>query len=960
MFVTQSVDSSVTVLVFSRPGPVADGARSALQAKHLEVVVVDPFAFSPATYNQLEQQQFYKICWFFDDTTKGTAVADHIFQFLFTRTEPVMVVTSTLGSEAVSAEWTTKKDGDGQLLDHFKHYLPQANVLLVINWIDQPELYVSPTYFFSDPDAASRSLKSGVVTREILEVVVKHLIRPSHSKVEKLERTRQFSRADLEQYFAKKTPSVVAESLPIPKRVELEVEESVSENVEENVAYRIQSSEKTVELSWQVAEFESLHQDVNVKVLPVTAPKISNRQRLYEQNMSKIKQRYQKQKLLKPVSKKVSVHKEATSVIAAQPELQPLEKNLEMTIQQLFGSQRLEQRQDRLQKKAVKTARAQRKQVRQKKVMRLLYLVIFLAIVSGSVFGSFMWMRTTLYNLILSQAEVQNLADQEVWQSKKTQFLVHALATEVQAYQLIGGSESLPETTAVLSAVRQMQTIHHQRQELQKLTEKSVAQVLGKEKGDVFTTVNDVAAQQQTLYSSLSVIQTQLQGLTTEFMDDREKVAVEMIMTEIQQARKQVATFEQIRQLVPSLLAQNERRRIGIILQDSQELRPSGGVIQGVYLITLEKGQIIDQQFYDTKQLEGDKSAVLPAPTDYKKYLGQDNLQLIDAGWSADFSETATMVNGLLDHSLGRKADFMVGLTTNSLHKIISRTGPLALDETNETLTEKNFFERLESHPENEYLQTVLVTLMDRLLAEPVQAEDALAVIAGELQEGQAFLVSAQQTENEVLNTLGWAGQVSTPQCPSLLGTENCQISTIYQIESNIGLNKLGSLIERQIQHTVSIGKEQIKHQRIMTITNEATSSRWPTGAYKDYIRFYIPSGSEITRVRVGESDLDLKSLDRGETKNGQFVGFVANVPVHSRVEVLVEYQQEFSYSPDSSFAFFDQKQAGTEPDEYRLIINPEDGLVPAVVAPKAEIKDGNLIFEQPREKHQFVGIKFR
>ena len=955
IFVTQSVDSSVTVLVFARPGPVADAAQSALHAKGLEVVLVDPFSFSAQHARQLSSQTFYKIVWMFDDTQKGTSVADELFQFLFSRSEPVLVLTPTLGREDPRVEWTSKKAGDDQLLDHLKKHLPRALIVITINWLDQPEIVISPLYFYLDADTASRELASGVVTQEVIEQLIKTLVRPHSTQVLKLERSRRFTAQEIAKFFP-----------PQPEPSQTPPQETVVERIEQSVSYatRPEVSRKTLPptevLQLQLAEFEERYRHINVKVLPVLAPKISNRQRFYEENIPKIKQRFQKQRHLRPVCRSATTHQKSDPQQIAARELQPLEKNLEVTIQQLFGSQRQEQRQDRIQQKVIKTARAQRKQQRQKKVMRLLSVLGFLVVTSMGVVLSFVWMRTTLFNLVLSQANSESLADQEVWQSAQTKFLVNALASEVQAYQWVAGAESLPETTAVLSAVRQMQTIHNQRQELKQLTEKSVSQVLGKTSGDVFSTVTDLAAQQQTLYSSLSVIQTQLQALTTEFMDDRERQAVDAIMAEIQQARKQVATFEQVRQLMPAFLAQNERRRIGVILQDSQELRASGGVIQGVYLITLEKGQIIDQQFYDVKQLQGDQTATLAAPTDYQKYLSQNQLQLMDAGWGADFTETATMVNGLLDHSLGRKADFMVGVTTNTLHEIIVQTGPLAIDETKETLTDKNFFERLELHPEETYLQTVFKTLVDRLLTQPVQAQAALSVLAENLQNGQVYLVSAQTTENDVLNSLGWAGQVSTPQCPSLLGTDTCQISTIYQIDSNIGLNKLGALIERAIQHTVKIGKTYTKHQRIITFTNEATSSKWPTGAYKNYLRFYIPSGSQITNVKVGESVLDLKTLDRGETKSGQYIGFVVNVPVHSRQDVTLEYEQEYKYAPNSGFAFFDQKQAGTRPDEYKLVILPEDELQAAVIAPTAKLENNQIIFEQPREKHQFVGIKFR
>jgi hypothetical protein len=379
-----------------------------------------------------------------------------------------------------------------------------------------------------------------------------------------------------------------------------------------------------------------------------------------------------------------------------------------------------------------------------------------------------------------------------------------------------------------------------------------------------------------------------------------------------------------------------------------------------VYLVTVEKGLVIDQQFFTSEQVEGDKSAALPAPDDYKKFLTPTTLPLTDAGWGPDFTDTATLLNGLLDHSLGRKADLVVGVTTNSIQEMIAATGSLPIEGSQETLTDKNFFDRIETHPDQNFLKTVFVSLLERVLKDPVQATKVLGVLSNDLQTGQAFLVSAQTTENDVLNSLGWAGQVSTPQCPSQLGSEKCQISTIYQLESNVGLNKVGSLIERKIQHTVQIGKDEIRHKRSLTLTNKAKTTRWPSGSYKDYIRFYLPTDAELVMMRVGDTIVDLKEVETSTEKGRAVVGVYAEVPIQSTVEVYLEYRQKFTYAPGVGFAFFDQKQAGTQPEEYQLIISPQDGMQAGVIAPKAELRSGQIVFSQKREKHQFVGVKFR
>ncbi len=907
IFVTQAVDSLVTVLVFARPSPITEALQAALKKKQLDVLFVDPFVVSEKGL-QKYQQPYYKICWIFDDTIKGTSQADLIFRFLFSREEPLIILTAIVSKNSSNPEWEKKREGDERLLQHFKEFLPFCQTFVVVNLIDQPDLFVSPATFLTTSRERSE-FKEGVVVADVVPKLIQALLRPHRAHLEKIEGKHPFQTSDLE--------------LPKPRPLDSEFE-------------------------------ERLDHTSHIQVIPLSNPKIPNRQKLYEENISKIKHRYTKQKLLRPISYPMRLPTSGGET------LKPFEQHLEMTIQHLFGSQRTEQRESRFQKKALKTVKTRQRQGRQKWVMKgLVVLVVLLVVFLGSL-ASFFGLRSLLFRMIMTQSSGQNLSDQPTWQSPWTKILLNVLATETQIYQMVTGQDSLSETVVVVSAARQMQTIHQQRQQLGELMEKAVSQVMGKTPGNALETVSELELQQQTLYSTLSVIQTQLQSIPTEFLTEQQNNVIEKILDEIQQTRRQVATFEQVHQLLPSFLAAEERRRIAVVVQDSQELRPSGGIVVGVYLVTLEKGAIIDQQFYDETQIEALNTGIIQAPADYQKYLNTTNMTFLNAGWTPDFTETSTIVNNYLDRNLGRKADFIVGINTLTLQQLLEKTGPVQIEKTGEQITAKNLFERLEAHPEAEYLKSVFATTLKNIFTQPPQMVQALSVFANELQDGRVFLVSAQPTENDVLNSLGWAGQVSIPQCPGQLAVEKCQVSTIYQVESNIGLNKIGQFITRQVEHDIRVGKTATLHQRMVIFTNKATTTRWPSGAYRNYLRFYLPTDSVVKGIRIDGKPLDLQTIDREMVKTGQVIGFTVDIPIQSTVKVLLEYQQPFVYSPGVSFAFFDQRQAATQVENYTLTVTSEDGLQPTVIAPKAVVQGNKIVFQQAGDKHQFIGIKFR
>jgi len=937
IFVTQAVEQSVRVLVFARPSLFTDDFVQLLHHKHVDIELINPTTITEKELGSLGQERFYKICWLLDDIVKGTADADKVFQFLFGREEPVIIISSSLSQSAV-LPWSEKKNGDDQLFRHLKKYLQSSSLVVGVNIIDQEELFVSPFYFFSTAAEATAYIGQTTTSKELVSQALNVLLRPAESSFITVVGENILTPAEKQRLFQ-------ASHAQVPKLPP----STTLPNIE--VKTQAPRRQKVVEVEYD----KTVHQ-TNISVIPFVQPKIPNRQQSYEQNIRRIKYSHQKQRFLRPVPKKSLDQETAAS---RSKELQPIEQHLELTIQQLFGSQRQENRETRLHAKAVNTVKTRQRVKRQRVAVKVVMVLVALALLGAGGVGSYIGLRATLFSLIGSRTTTESITDSPLWQKRSTQLLISVLTTEVKVYQFVAGPEVATDTETVLSAVKQLMGAHQQQQHVQELYMQAIAQVLGQKPGSVFNTLNSMSAQQQSLYSSLSVVQTQLQSLPTEFLSDKDGVAIEGMSSEIQAYRKKFAIFEQVKQLLPAFLAQDSRRRIAIVVQDSAELRPSGGVVQGVYLFTVEKGQVIDQQFYDVTQLAAQQKGTIQAPTDFQKYFNRKELSILDAGWGPDFTETANTIATFLDQTIGRKPDIVLTMTTQTAQKILAQLGDIKVASTNEVLSSKSLYERLEFHPEGNYFREVFQQIIEQALKSPDRAAKLLSIVGEELQDGQAFIVSNDQTENDVLNSLGWAGQVSTPQCPTLLGTDKCQVQTIYQVESNVGVNKVNPLIRRSIRHTLTIGPKTVSHQRVMTFKNQANTSRWPLGIYRNYLRLYLPNEAKLSGIRVGQKDLDLSTLDRGVTKSGQFIGFLVEVPPQATVSVVAEYQQDYASGSGTGIAFFDQKQPGTPPDEYVLTLVLE-GLQPSIIAPKASLQNGKVVFAEPREKHEFVGIKFR
>ena len=86
------------------------------------------------------------------------------------------------------------------------------------------------------------------------------------------------------------------------------------------------------------------------------------------------------------------------------------------------------------------------------------------------------------------------------------------------------------------------------------------------------------------------------------------------------------------------LILESGRVNVLILIQDSSELRPTGGFLTDAALLSFENASLVDQQVFDIGELEKRIYGQKQASWDIKELLGEDNLYLHDSNWQADFA----------------------------------------------------------------------------------------------------------------------------------------------------------------------------------------------------------------------------------------------------------------------------------------------------------------------------------
>src|SRR3989344_1662095 len=142
--------------------------------------------------------------------------------------------------------------------------------------------------------------------------------------------------------------------------------------------------------------------------------------------------------------------------------------------------------------------------------------------------------------------------------------------------------------------------------------------------------------------------------------------------------RKKISKINTLLPGLGKIIGIGEQRVYLILLQNDTELRPTGGFIQTVGLLTLKNGQIIDLKTFDTYSLDGQLKGYVEPPSDLKKYLGESGWYLRDSNWDPDFSLSAQRAEWFLEKEIGRKVDGVISINTTSLKHFIGILGPLS------------------------------------------------------------------------------------------------------------------------------------------------------------------------------------------------------------------------------------------------------------------------------------------
>jgi hypothetical protein len=99
--------------------------------------------------------------------------------------------------------------------------------------------------------------------------------------------------------------------------------------------------------------------------------------------------------------------------------------------------------------------------------------------------------------------------------------------------------------------------------------------------------------------------------------------------------------------------------------------------------------------------------------------------------------------------------------------------------------------------------------------------------------------------------------------------------------------------------------------------------------------------------------------VEVNKNQTNTVVKFLIQVPINTQRKLVVRFSTSPAITDNTSYLFFDQNQPGTKSDVYRLEVVNNLLIKPKLIAPKAEILNSRILFNQYQDKNLLFALKF-
>lgn len=453
-------------------------------------------------------------------------------------------------------------------------------------------------------------------------------------------------------------------------------------------------------------------------------------------------------------------------------------------------------------------------------------------------------------------------------------------------------------------------------------------------------------------------------------------LAVEKVL--LPDVRKKIWQARTVLSFIPAILGDPDKKVYLILFQNNLELRPTGGLISSLGVLSFEKEKLVDFEIKDTDSLEDRVDGQIDPPPKIKEYLGESRWLMKDGNWDPDFVTTARQIEWFFEKQTGREVDGVIGINLSSFQKILESTGGLSLPEWTEKVTASNLLEKVEYSPRTEsgFLnpESDLFGKLANLFFEKLKSEGEKQLISffravyESLDEKEILIYLHEAQVAEYLRFFNWDGSVQ-PNLACQKITNNCLADYLFINEANLGGNRANFFIKRILNHNVLLSNDgKVWENLKIFYQNTSSGEVWPAGRYRNYLRLYLPLGSQFESLMVNDPSepglwvqMPLDRIDFTSESGKMVVGFFLEVPIKSVRVVEIKYSPPFNvdFSKPFFYTLLTQKQSGAGETVYKFLLNFPTQVRSLRILPKGELTNGKILIDDQLDADKIFRVDF-
>ncbi len=304
-----------------------------------------------------------------------------------------------------------------------------------------------------------------------------------------------------------------------------------------------------------------------------------------------------------------------------------------------------------------------------------------------------------------------------------------------------------------------------------------------------------------------------------------------------------------------TVLGREREREYLLLFANNHELRPVGGFLGSVGLISVDQGVVEQIDVNTVYDGDGQLKEFVAPPEPLRPIVNRWYLR--DSNWFVDYEVSAQKAAQFFEKEGGPTVDGVILLTPNVINDLLRLSGPIEMSAYGLTVTADNFtqitqrevtyeYDRELNRPK-QFLADLTPLLLNRVMGQRgAEGLQLLSALTGSLAKKDLLMFFRDSELQQRIEELGWAGKIPA-DLPGLLYVNN----------ANIGGHKSDQFIEQEIDSRLEAAADGTV-EAVLTIRrthhgpSEGENYPFPPGespAQKDNVvfqRVLVPAGAQL------------------------------------------------------------------------------------------------------------------